>query len=95
MLALERDAAGEPRARQIEHVVDQPAHALAARQHRGAAMSLGSGPSERSFEQLRGGHDGAQRIAQIVAEHGGEHLVQAQRLGALLAARWASCCFCR
>ena len=47
------------------------------------------------LEQLRAGQDRVQRIAQVVAEHRREHLVEAQRLGPVAAARCASCCFCR
>ena len=65
---------------------------LAARDH-----LRGRGPRPRSscalqLQQLRAGQDGVERVAQVVAEHGGEHLVQAQRLGAVveLAARAAA-----
>ena len=52
-----------------------------------ASASADDARRRRFLEHHRVHHDRAQRAAQVVAEHRGEHLVQAQRLGALLAAR--------
>jgi hypothetical protein len=79
----DRDAAGQSRPGEVEQVFDHPRHAMAARQdlRRDAADRL---VGRALVEELCAGDDGAERVAQIVAEHGGEHLLQPQCLRALL-----------
>src|SRR3569623_1705968 len=66
----------------VEQVLDHPAHALAARQHAlgGRLHGIVVG---NALQQVGRGDDGVQRVAQIMAEYGDEHLVEAQSLGAL------------
>jgi hypothetical protein len=82
-VALQRDAAGQAGAREIEEIVDQAAHALAARQHPAGGFAhvvLRAG----ALDEMRAGENRAERIAQIVAEYGREHLVEPQRFRPLV-----------
>src|SRR4029077_20820744 len=79
LLAAQGYAATQPRARQVEHVVYHAPHAPAAFRH--PYRRLPHDVFLRDpLEQIRRVEDGAERIAQIVTEHRGEQLVEAQRL---------------
>ncbi len=80
---LHADAAAQPAAREVQHVVDQARHAA-----RAALDALRRGGDGRRVVRLalqqRGAHgDGRQRVAQVVAQHGDELLAQLAR-GALV-----------
>lgn len=67
MVAIQTDAAAQPAAGEIEHIVDQPRHPHdRGLHHRDDLMFfLGLG---RSVENVGAGADGCERVAQIVAE---------------------------
>ena len=74
------------RARQVEHVVDHPAHALARSTACVAGGAADCSSSLRCCSSCAPVTMRVERVAQVVPEHRGEHLVQAQRLGAIAAA---------
>ena len=83
-LALERDAAGQPRPREIEDVVDHPRPCAWRSRPSSRRWSGPRASSALELQQTRAGQDRVERVSQVVAEHGGEHLVQPQRLGAVV-----------
>jgi hypothetical protein len=76
----DRDAAVGARAREVEQLIDEAPHALGRLARRGGRVDDAGRIARPRQRQVGGDLDALERPAQVVAEHGDEHVAQPQHV---------------